>query len=246
MTTLVSISYSPWSERARFALDAQGVPYTTRSYIPMVGEPSLRWTLRRPLGRVTVPVLIREDGPPLDDSLDIALWGAARGARNLAPESWREQIRRWRERSEPCLDAGRILTTLATLDDPGALHETLPPPIRRLGPLGMAMGRNVAGLTLRKYAVDGGTDAEALLDQQRAVLEEVRQALGGRQTLLDDFSLADIFVAVSMSFVCPPPRNALGLGERSQRCWTRPELTEAYADVLAWRDGIYTRHRWEG
>ena len=79
MPELLGLPYSPWTEKARFSLDARRVPYTFRHYQPLVGEPALRLKLRRPLGRVTVPVLTTGDGRVLADSMDIARWGDGRG-----------------------------------------------------------------------------------------------------------------------------------------------------------------------
>jgi glutathione S-transferase len=62
MTELLALPFSPWSEKARWALDARGVPYDYRRYQPILGEPALRAKLRRARGPVTVPVLTTIDG----------------------------------------------------------------------------------------------------------------------------------------------------------------------------------------
>ena len=55
--TLYGLAYSPWTERARWALDHVGFDYHFQSYIPGISEPRLRMRLRRFRGPVTVPVL---------------------------------------------------------------------------------------------------------------------------------------------------------------------------------------------
>lgn len=76
--TLVSLEYSPWSAKARWALAHHQVRYRKVAYVPMVAEPWLRWKLRRWSGRVTVPVWI--DGERvLTDSLQIAREGERLG-----------------------------------------------------------------------------------------------------------------------------------------------------------------------
>jgi glutathione S-transferase len=39
---LLGLPYSPWSEKARWPLDARRVPYKNVTYAPWVGEPLLR------------------------------------------------------------------------------------------------------------------------------------------------------------------------------------------------------------
>jgi len=38
MTELVGIPFSPWSEKARWALDVRRVPYRKVTYAPLLGE----------------------------------------------------------------------------------------------------------------------------------------------------------------------------------------------------------------
>ena len=58
MNRLVALSYSPWSEKARWALLHHGVPFREIEYVPILGTPWLRWVARRASGRVTVPTLL--------------------------------------------------------------------------------------------------------------------------------------------------------------------------------------------
>jgi hypothetical protein len=57
MLELTAIAFSPWSEKARWALDHHRCDYRELAYEPIVGEYVLRWQMRRPFGRLTVPVL---------------------------------------------------------------------------------------------------------------------------------------------------------------------------------------------
>jgi glutathione S-transferase len=47
MNELLALPYSPWSEKARWALDVRGVPYRYRHYQPLLGELGVRRTLRK-------------------------------------------------------------------------------------------------------------------------------------------------------------------------------------------------------
>ena len=40
--TLYGVGYSPWTERARWALDHHRIAYRYREHLPMLGEPMLR------------------------------------------------------------------------------------------------------------------------------------------------------------------------------------------------------------
>lgn len=71
MLEFTAIPFSPWSEKARWALDHHGCDYHEIHHAPVVGEWRLRAQMRRPFGRLTVPVL-RDGDRWLTDSFDIA------------------------------------------------------------------------------------------------------------------------------------------------------------------------------
>src|SRR5689334_2595000 len=98
MHTLVGLHYSPWTEKARWALDHHGLPYTYEEYLPMIGEPALRLRTRRAFGKVSVPVLIDRD-EAVFDSWEIARFAEKQGkGSKLFPEDRLHQIRAWNER----------------------------------------------------------------------------------------------------------------------------------------------------
>jgi glutathione S-transferase len=248
MTELLGLEFSPWTEKARWALDVRRVPYTFRRYQPLLGEPALRVKLRRPTGRVSVPVLATDEGRVIADSTDIARWADGRGAGpSLFPAEHEAAIVRFLELSERALDAGRARSLVRMLADDEALAEMTPRPVRRaLGPLAARVGELGIRRTLRKY---GGHKAggEEHRRTQIAALDEVRAALaqkapsGEAKTLLDRFTYADIAVAQALVSLEPPA--SLKLGDASRRCFADPELRERYADLIAWRDALYRTFR---
>jgi glutathione S-transferase len=230
--TLVSIPYSPWSIRAKLALQVMGVDFAFRSYTPVLSVPWVRLKLRRPVGRFTVPFLLW-DGPTLTDSVDIVRWGCARSDRSLIPADADGEVARWAGVANQLLESGRIRATHSALANPEALRDSLPPFVRPWGPVGLAIGRREARRLLSKYGEGTGPE----LDRMREPLQRCSEALAARDTLLPEFSYADIVVAVGLSFVRPHASHPLG--DRARPCWTSEELSEEFPDLLAWRDRTY-------
>lgn len=236
MPTLVSISYSPWSIRARLALSVMGVAVHKVPYTPTVSEPWLRAQLRQPFGRVTVPVLLREGEPPLTDSFAIVQWGAARSDRPLVTTATADAIDGWNERASRLLEAGRVRTTRRIRGDAVALRESLPPQVRALGPLAVIAGRVATRRLLRKYPFGDHAD-DALLDRMRASLEDLQRALSTRRYLVGDtLTYADLTMAVGLSFVRPHATHPLP--DLARAYWEEPALCADLPEVLAWRDRV--------
>ncbi|HEX6241006.1 MAG TPA: glutathione S-transferase N-terminal domain-containing protein, partial [Polyangiales bacterium] len=227
MTELLALPFSPWSEKARWALDVRKVPYRYRHYQPLIGELELRLRTRRLRGVVTVPLLIDDGGRVYDDSAAIARFADTHGeGPTLFPAEHEPAIARFIELSERGLSAGRALSLKRQLADDEALAELVPREIRRrVGRLGLRLADLGLRRTLRKYRALRLTQ-----DQHRAhlrsVLDELRAALEGAQgepkTLLGRFTFADIAVAQVLSFVSPPTFG-LKLGKASRRGFTDPE-----------------------
>ena len=246
MARLVSISYSPWSLRARMALQAMGVSYHTHPYTPTLSEPWLRWQLGRWTGPVTVPVLLREDGPPLTDSLDIARWGSAQADEPLLPPALDAAICGWNDTADALLEAGRLRTTRRVMADPPALAESLPAAVGALGPVGLVVGRHACRRLLAKYGSADSDDA-ACLARMEASLARIDGALTGDWLLEDRLTYADITVAVALSFVrhardIADLREALdALGRRTLPVIAKIEKPQAVAnidEILATVEGI--------
>jgi glutathione S-transferase len=246
MPELLGLPYSPWSEKARWALEARGVPYVSRPYAPLIGELALRRKLGRWRGPVSVPVLTTDDGEAIADSTAIARWADGRGAGPaLFPAVHAAAIERWIARSEAGLAAGRGLSLRRVAGDREALREMVPRKVRGLiGPLAPAVGGFGIWRTLRKYGA-AGIDAAGHAAALAGVLDELRAAIGGRAgaaTLCGGFTFADVAMAQVLAFITPPAFG-LRLGAASRRGFTDPDLAARYADLLAWRDAIYDAHR---
>ena len=243
MRTLVAISYSPWSEKARWALDHRGIDYRFENYTPMLGEPGLRLRARKLRGKVSVPVLF-DDAKVIFESIAIARHGEAlAGGRVLFPEGRDAEIAAWSDKSEVALFAGRAVLLKVMARDEKSQLESMPKFIPRA--LRQAMVP-VAGLGVRfvarKYSSpEADVRNEAKLDE---TLRDLRSALKHRKTLLSSgFSYADIAMATVLQGVLPVAQEYLPLGPATRELWTHAVLAARYPDLLAWRDELYAANR---
>ncbi|MCA9538716.1 MAG: glutathione S-transferase [Myxococcales bacterium] len=236
---LVHLPYSPWSQKARWALDHHALSYRSQTYLPMLGEPWLRAKTKRWSGRLTIPIWI-EGEKVVMDSFDIARRADELGERSPLFIAGREAaIDAWNTRSEAMLSAGRALTTDAVSRDAEALIENVPAPMRRVRRVGEAVGRAGARYLQKKYAFSpeqAAADRETL----RAGCEALRNALKKERYLFGTFSYADITMAMGLTFIEPPARAPIG--PKSRPHWRRDDLAETYRDLLDWRDGLLADH----
>lgn len=241
MPTLIGLSYSPWTQKARWALEHHRVRHRFVQYTPMAGEPLLRLAARRLRGKVSVPLLL--DGTEvIQDSMRIARYAESIGAGTpLFPPACEADVARWNERSEQVLATGRAIFTIRLGDDPGALAEAVPGALRALlGPLAVPVARLGNRFVQGKYGVAQG-DLAVLRDELSSAFDALRAALaGGRPTLLEPgFTYADIAMAVTLQLLAPVDALGARLGPASRAAWGDPELAQRYSDLVAWRDQLY-------
>jgi glutathione S-transferase len=248
---LVGEYFSPWTEKARWALDHHAIAHDYSEHVPLIGEPLLRLRARSLTGRVSVPLLITESGP-LPDSLAIAQYAEKTGVGEpLFPEAQRGAIREWNERSERAISAARVSYLDRVSKSRDAKLEMQPavfPDFVRRASL-PAADLAIAFLR-RKYGVDGEAQ-RAAEGAWTTELDALRSALAGRPYLLDRFSYADIAMALGLQFLAPVADTYLPLGPATRASCRHEALADAYADLVAWRDTLYERHRrqpkrWEG
>jgi glutathione S-transferase len=239
---LFVLSYSPWSERARWALDHHRLAYRVVQHLPFVGELRLR-RLARGRARATVPVLVDGD-LVLSESWDIAAHADRIGpAAKLMPAEHEAAIRRWAELADETMAAGRALVVDSLLKSPEALDESLPLPmpgwVRRAS---RPIARFATQWFARKYELRLD-EREAPERKIQAGLEALRRALGGKRYLLGQFSYADIVMATFLQAVSPVDDAYIRLGPATRRAWTLPALAAEYHELVRWRDELYAGHR---
>jgi glutathione S-transferase len=239
MPTLHGMRQSPWTEKARWALDHHGLSYDYEEHVPLVGE----LLLRRKSGekKPSVPMLTF-DGEAISSSIAIARHADRIGRGSpLFPRGKEDEIDRWNEVSDVILCAGRARVFTHLTESREAQREALPgfvpSPLRGVfGPSTKLAVRFLA----KKYGVTPEA-GRASADTIRASLARVREALGGRPYLLSELSFADIAAAVALSAVRPPDR--LAIGPATRRAWTDESLASEFGDLLMWRDALYAKHR---
>jgi glutathione S-transferase len=241
--TLVSIRYSPWSERARWALDHHHVAYRLLEHEPFLHELRLRHLAGWPRERATVPLLL-EGGRRHRSGWEIACYADTVGAGTpLIPAALKPAIGEVDALVDRALQAGRTLLVATLLEDSEALDASWPSFVPgALTGLLRPVARYATGWFARKYALDFA-QTEAQLRVIRTELEEVRHRLNGRELLLGSFSYADILVATMLQLVEPVSDRHWKLHPAYRRLWTRPELANEYCDLLLWRDSVYDRYR---
>jgi glutathione S-transferase len=244
---LVLMPYSPWSERARWALDHHHIAYRPIEHLPMVYEPVLRVATaaiaknaERLFIKPTVPILVH-DGKLFADSLSIAEHAEEIGdGTQLFPDAVRADVLGWVDAADKLLDSGRSRMMDRLVDADAALLETLPPPLRLLGPVAVASARLGARFVRQKHAdrTASAAEHEARMD---AVLDRIERALDGKDYLTGSFTFADAAIAAALDVV--NVRASSPLGEASRKVWGEPQLAKVHPRVIAWRDRVYAERR---
>ncbi|MBI3558186.1 MAG: glutathione S-transferase [Deltaproteobacteria bacterium] len=242
---LIGLNISPYTEKARWALDHHRMHYHYNEHLIIFGMPALRAKTRRFTGEVTVPVYIDGDHRLLD-SFDIARFADEHGSSaKLFPASRAGELDRYRALSEEGLDAGRAVLLPKLAADREARVESIPSMFpRALKPVVLPL----VSVGLKYLSREFGVDASARVkneDRLRKVLLTLRQNLyaAGGHYLLGDFSFADVLMAVVLQFIEPVAQKYMPIGAATRRCLTSDGLRTEFADLVKWRDSIYQKHR---
>jgi len=235
-TTLYGIHYSPWTIRARWALKHHGIDIVYREHTPLLGEANLRWQAHKAglRGRMSVPLLIHADGA-CSDSWSIMCYADQVGT-GKSLNTNNIHIASWANRLEPAFDAGRRRLTRAMLKDKDALMEAGASGMPRwLTGSARPAAAMAARFIARKYGFNpDGTDNISVLT---GGLDLVREALAGKPTIHDTFGAADILGASLVGSIAP--HESVSIGHAMRRTWVSPELTDAYSDLVKWRDDLF-------
>jgi len=212
---LVGESFSPWTKKARWALEYAGLDYQYQEYIPTLSELKLRWRLRQWSGSISVPVLF------VGQSVYRGSWEIANYA-NRTGDGARlgnmREIKYWDDLSEDALAEGRTRVVRSILNNNQALEESLPAWIPKMLRRPMRfLARDAARRLDHKYAhlLTAGSLESAL--------ESIRRGLDSSPSeyLFGQFSYADT-----------------PMGIETTKIWNDVALTSAYSDLIKWRDSL--------
>jgi glutathione S-transferase len=244
--TLYGLSPSPWTERARWALDHHGVAYDYHEHVPMLGEVLLRAKARS--AKASVPLLADGDQVVMG-SVAIARHADRVGrGKALFPEGKEEEIASWVDRAERMMDVGRAWLVKRMLKSKDAQIEQLPPfipgPLRSVSAPTAALGLKFLA---KKYGVPEDVDAEVertlrpLLQELRTGIRQHQKVDGPTWLAGGAFSVIDLVLATTMQVV--RPHVSAKLGPATREAWTNVALVADFGDLLEWRDAIYAAHR---
>ncbi|HEX5515234.1 MAG TPA: glutathione S-transferase N-terminal domain-containing protein [Gammaproteobacteria bacterium] len=231
---LIGESFSPWTQKARWALEYCGVSYRYAEYTPTLSEPWLRWRMRQWSGSVSVPVLF-VGKQVLRGSWDIAEYASKYAGDGRLGDF--VEVAKWNELSELALAEGRARVVNCVRQSRQALDEAMTGLIPR--PLHTPLrfvARTAAQRLDRKYAhlVVPGALRRALLLTRAGLAESASDYLLGR------FSYADIVMVVILEMIAPVARTEPPLGPATKQCWSDPALVEEFADLVQWRNRLAT------
>jgi len=227
--TLLTIPFSHYNEKARWALDRFGIAYRERKYMPMLHVPAVIVATRfgkhggsdKVSSRFSTPLLVTDTGERLCDSHDIVRWADERFATpetTLFPTPQAEVIER--ELGEGLGPHGRRIAYGLGMSDPSKFAELARHNVGWLqwrttqifGPL-------MIGVVSRALRVDPPR-VEKSIDAVRKVFDDIGRRLEGRRYLVGDrFSVADLAFACLAAAVLVPTRSegfGAALPERSQ------------------------------
>ena len=246
---LVGISYSPWTEKARWALDYCQVPYSYSEHTILLSMPKLSKRLKKPGKEITIPLLIAENGPILD-SFEIALFADAHknnpDQSPLFPADQLYEIKHLNMLCETVLDATRALVIQNILKNPQALQDSLPRAIPRfVRPPLKFMARLGTRYISKAFEVEEKSEAahRLALTQGIFLLDRAWKKAGSRFMAGDHFTYADILLATTLQGVAPVKDTFISLTPALREVWSQPELAREMQDLTTWRDELYLRYR---
>lgn len=243
MNELMGMYFSPWTERARWALDYHKVPYRYVEYTTLLGQPLLRLKARKPFGKVSVPLLITPD-QKVNDSFEIAIYAdGASGKAPLVPSAHLAEIKDWTESAELALYSARLRATRRIQASSEALADRLPgytPDILRKAFVPMAYV--ATEYILHKYQLEEDGD-DQLLRNMDEFFGRADQALKGRRFVFEEFSFADIVIATAIQAITPVEDKYIYLGLPSRKSMCEPDLAKKYPSLITWRDVVYEQYR---
>lgn len=238
-----SLPYSPWSEKARWALDFHQIDYREENVTPVVDNLKFKFSARRPLKKVTYPIL-KLSYDYIFDSLEIVKWAEKNmKGKSIIDFADYSKIKKWNDFSDELLNLIRYQTLIkAKLN-----WEILPPPIRLSKKTPQFLSREIVKTNkwgiefiLKKYPVEDVYQLDSLIREKLNYLET---ELCGKDYLLDQFSYADIAVSVCLQLFDPPDLKILKINPGMKAMFKDNPYIEEFPYLFRWRNNLYQNWR---
>ena len=241
---LLQFRYSPYNEKARWALDVKRVPHLRRSLLP---GPHIA-KVKRLTGRSHTPVLLH-DGEALDGSARILAWLEERfpePALYPADAGERKEALRLEEWfDDDIAPRGRRAVLAALLETPGYFGQVFGAGRWRVTQFGYALIVPLADKLVRKgNGIAGPETVQDGLDAFAKGLEFVAARSAATGYLVGaGFSVADLAAASALATCVDPPASPMA------RPQPMPAPFRAFLDRFAqhpgaqWVRDIYAKHR---
>jgi len=249
MSELYYLHVSPWSEKARWAMDLSHYKYTKINFTPMITTPIVRLRSRNFTRKVTAPILISNQ-LCISDAYKIAQHvNSENNSKNhasvdLFPLELKSQIDEWEILSNQILQAGRALVCIRMKNHRGAKLMSLPPIIpSAIRPLMLPVATTGLYYFKTKYGFDWNRREEYIETMSQGLRKVKEQLTNSGDYLLGKFTYADIALAVTLQMIEPVGNKYIPLDSNTESCWKTPELKEEFSDVIEWRNRIYQKHR---
>ncbi len=232
MNRLITIPFSHYNEKARWALDRHGVPFREEPYMPVFHfAPVMLNSLRHGMGRAdkvsspfSTPVLVTDGGECLQDSSDIVRWASDRyagGALYPTPE-----VAELEKRFHDGLGAhSRRVAYFYAFSDPTLLDRMAEENVgaaqarwfKRFYPL-------VKRVLVERLMIDRDTVEKSRARVDR-IFDETGELLRGRRYLVGDH-----FTAADLAFCCMAAPAILPTRAEGYGAWLPP--VEAIPDEI--------------
>jgi glutathione S-transferase len=216
MHRLITLAFSHYNEKARWALERYAVPFQEEPYLPFFCSMAVAVSTRgrggaadRASSRYSTPVLLTEDGRALTDSTEIVRFAAGEDASSFLSPEVASLVDRYGNRLGPYT---RLLAYWHVLRHPGMIEELAEANVSR------RQARIFRGLLplLRPNLSRLLNLSETGRDKAMGRLREERDAAaarleGNRYLCGDSFTAADLtFAALMAPVLCVTPEDGFG------------------------------------
>ncbi len=244
---LVTIPFSHYCEKARWALDRAGLSYEERAHLPLAHYLPVRLVG----GRKTVPVLKTRDRT-LTDSTDILHWIDAQltEPKRLFPEdpALLAEVNRWENLFDEKLGpAARRWAYGHLLPDTANTRRLMQKNVPAAESFAVGVGFPVARALIGRGLNVNQKSCQRSLDRMREIFAEVSAALSdGREYLVGGrLTAADVAFAALANPVLFPTRSDRWLCPKDELPAAMRETVDEFRSTPAgaWALGLYDRHR---